>query len=73
MTFKLPEPAILMPEGTLTITTTTPMTCPLYTESQMLQLRRDTLEEAAKLCEAGWGLTSGDASAAAIRKLKDET
>lgn len=58
-----------------------------YTEAQMLQFRRDTLEEAAKLCEetkqelAGktkieWTVPkyrTNDRCARAIRELKDET
>jgi hypothetical protein len=58
-----------------------------YTEAQMLQFRRDALEEAAKLCEetkqeiAGktkieWTVSkypTNNRCARAIRKLKDET
>ena len=46
-----------------------------YTEAQMLQFRRDALEEAAKSCDslAHYGEVSGVLCANAIRKLKDET
>ena len=54
----------------------------LYTEDQMLQFRRDALEEAAKCCEwlANAVSNSNDVAiqnrhlcATEIRKLKDET
>jgi len=44
----------------------------LFTEAQMLQFRRDALEEAAKLCQL-WNKTPGKMLAIQIRKLKDET
>jgi hypothetical protein len=47
----------------------------LFTEAQMLQFRRDALEEAAMVCDslAHYGEVSGILCAKAIRKLKDET
>jgi hypothetical protein len=47
----------------------------LYSEAQMLQFRRDALDEAAKSCDslAHYGEVSGVLCAKAIRKLKDET
>ena len=49
-----------------------------FTEAQMLQFRRDALEEAAKLCDGTKYKSDYEAitqaqCAAAIRKLKDET
>ena len=40
-----------------------------YTEAQLLQVRRDALEQAALICYRNAQSTSGDE----IRKLKDET
>jgi len=49
----------------------------LFTEAQMLQFRRDALEEAANACETVrpkyLSIETRSACAAAIRKLKDET
>ena len=51
-----------------------------YTEAQMLQFRRDALEEAAKLCESHIQMINVNGQngrykecAAALRKLKNET
>ena len=42
-----------------------------YTEAQMLQFRRDALEEAAEMCEL-FDATDTKYIATAIRKIKDE-
>ena len=42
----------------------------IYTPEQMLQFRRDALEEAAELCQM-WNTTPGRTLAIEIRKLKD--
>jgi hypothetical protein len=72
---KLPEPAILLPEGKWRFEVVGPVNgtinhCPVYTEAQMLQFRRDALEESIQCY-------SPDDTAAdwtdKIRKLKDET
>jgi len=44
-----------------------------YTEAQMLQFRRDALEEAALVCDEYRYEWRGKTYAQAIRKLKDET
>jgi hypothetical protein len=73
MTFELPEPAC--PKSG----TRQPQN--LYTEAQLLQVRRDALEEAAVLAQETICDTHiptginiyGTRAAHAIRKLKDET
>jgi hypothetical protein len=80
---KLPEPAILLPEGKWRFDVVGPVNgtlnhCPVYTEAQMLQFRRDALEEAAKLVVSLATTDCVDSNitrhecADAIRKLKDE-
>ena len=78
---KLPEPAILLPEGKWRFDVVGPVNgtlnhCPVYTEAQMLQFRRDALEEAAnavhEIPRNGLWVTKVEAIAA-ILKLKDET
>ena len=46
---------------------------PGYTKAQMLQFRRDILEEAARVCDEYRYEWRGRTYAQAIRKLKDET
>jgi hypothetical protein len=68
MTFKLPEPD----HSALAFVAHRGNKSPIeayYTEAQLLQVRRDALEEAALICYRNAQSTSGDE----IRKLKDET
>ena len=83
---KLPEPAYYWePDGTIEwmgkdgsgfSTNTGPAhgwtITKYYTEAQMLQFRRDALEEAEELCEL-FDATDPIYLAVEIRKLKDET
>jgi len=86
---KLPEPAILLPEGKWKFEVVGPVNgtlkhCPVYTEAQMLQFRRDALEEAALLnwteimrdgALVTWhdAETLGDRVIEKIDAMKDET
>ena len=75
MTFKLPEPAHA---ETLLANTRDAHEVFWYTAEQLLQVRRDALEEAAKVCfEAEDSddeyVSTRHTIANVIRKLKDET
>ena len=77
MTFELPEPTgfydpiegCVFADGMFESKEVNDRSTPLYTEAQLLQVRRDALEEAALICYRNAQSTSGDE----IRKLKDET
>jgi hypothetical protein len=60
---KLPEPAHCGPSGTGDYFSS-------YSKEQMLQFRRDALEEAARQCDE---FSIAEECATAIHKLKDET
>jgi hypothetical protein len=83
MTFKPPNPVgVYYTEG-MGMLVTLPNGSKLYTEAQLLQVRRDALEECAMVCrtlaDKGFDVTYENADSGAyacedaIRKLKDET
>jgi len=63
---ELPEPVIAREECAVS-------SGEYYTRDQMLQFRRDALEEAARVCDEYRYEWRGRTYAQAIRKLKDET
>ena len=69
MTFKLPNPVGDYYTEGMGMFVSLPNGSKLYSGAQLLQVRRDALEQAALICYRNAQSTSGDE----IRKLKDET
>jgi hypothetical protein len=83
MTFKLPNPVGDYYTEGMGMFVSLPNGSKLYSGTQLLRVRRDALEEAAKVCRTlankGFDVTYENADSGAyacedaIRKLKDET